>query len=121
VDDYTVVERFIRTMKTECTRKILFPYRLDGIREELAYYAAWFNEYRPHSYLCGMTPMEVYETLVPANVKPRYEPRSLWPPESRCASPQAAVLGKLGAKFMLVVGFFAKRQHLPVVDLKRVA
>ena len=116
-----VVERFIRTMKNECTRKILVPYRLDGIREELSYYVAWYNEYRPHTYLRGMTPKEVYETLVPANVKPRYEPRFRWPPEIRCSSPQAVVLGKPGAKFVLTVGFLENRPHLPVIELKRVA
>ena len=116
-----VVERFIRTMKTECTRKILVPYRLDGIREELAYYVAWYNEYRPHTYLLGRTPDEVAGNLSPSNSKPRLEPRSRWPRGSPCSSPQASVLGQPGAKFVLIVGFFENRTHLPVVELKRVA
>jgi transposase InsO family protein len=35
-----VVERFIRTMKNECTRHILVPLQLEGMRRELAYYVA---------------------------------------------------------------------------------
>ena len=35
-----------------------------------------------------------------------------------CSSPQAAVLGKPGVKFVLTVGLFENRQHLPVVDMK---
>jgi transposase InsO family protein len=51
-----LVERFIRSMKSECTRRIMVPMRLDSMRQELAFYASWFNEHRPHAGLDGRTP-----------------------------------------------------------------
>ena len=54
-----VIERFIRSMKAECTRCILVPFRLDAMREELALYVTWYDENRPHQALDGMTPNEV--------------------------------------------------------------
>lgn len=58
-----VIERFFRTMKQECFRKIRVPFRLDAMRNESAYYFSWYNEYRPHTFLDGRTPHEVYEGL----------------------------------------------------------
>jgi hypothetical protein len=116
-----LIERFIRSMKKECTRKILVPLNLDAMRRELCYYVVWYNEFRPHSGQKGKTPQEVYESLVPANAKPRFEPRSRWPRGSPCASPQRKVLGRKGAKLVLVIGLFEGRRHLPVIELKRVA
>ena len=46
-----VIERFMRSMKTECTRQILVPFGLDAMREELACYVTWYNEHRPHQSL----------------------------------------------------------------------
>jgi transposase InsO family protein len=42
-----VVERFMRSMKNECTRRILVPLGLDAMRRELAFYVHWYNEHRP--------------------------------------------------------------------------
>ena len=55
----TIVERFIRSMKTECTRQIVVPFRLDRMRKELVRYAIWYDEHRPHMALGGRTPIEV--------------------------------------------------------------
>jgi len=60
----TVVERFIRSMKTECTRRILVPYRVEEMRRELPDYECWYNDYRPHTGLGGRTPAEVYHVRV---------------------------------------------------------
>jgi transposase InsO family protein len=117
----SVIERFIKSMKNEGTRKILVPLRFDAMRLELSYYVNWFNEFRPHSYLEGKTPKEVYEELAPANSKPRYEPRLRWPHGSPCASPQAKIKGNPGTEFVLVIGFLEGRRHLPIIELKRVA
>jgi transposase InsO family protein len=116
-----VIERFIRSMKNECTQKIRVPFRLDAMRRELTFYVAWYNEYRPHTYLDGRTPREVYKGIVSANTKPRIEPRSRWPRGSPCAAPQAKVKGRPGAKFVLTVAFMENRKHLPVVELQKVA
>jgi transposase InsO family protein len=117
----SVIERFIKSMKNECTRKILIPLRLDAMRQEISYYINWYNQFRPHSFLEGRSPDEVYGDLVPANSKPRFEPRSRWPRGSPCAAPLTKIKGKRGSKLVLVIGFFEGRKHLPVIELKRVA
>ena len=117
----SVIERFIRSMKSEGTRKIIVPLRLDAMRLELSCYISWYNQFRPHSFLEGKTPQEVYEDLAPANSKARYEPRSRWPRGSPCAAPQTMIKGRRGSKLVLVIGYFEGRKHLPVIELKRVA
>ncbi len=63
-----VIERFIRSMKAECARRILVPLRLDRMREELACYIIWYNEHRPHQALNGLTPLTLGEGLVGPDV-----------------------------------------------------
>ena len=55
-----VVERAIRTIKDEATRRILVPLRRDTFSNEMLSYADWHNEHRPHTTLEGRTPNEVY-------------------------------------------------------------
>jgi len=110
-----VVERFIRSMKTECTRRILLPLRLNRVRRELAFYATWYNEHRPHAWLRGRTPADVYHGVPPANEAPRFEPRARWP---RLAPKRK---GKPGARLELVLRHVEGRRHLPVVEVKRAA
>jgi hypothetical protein len=74
-----VTERFIRSLKSECTRRTLVPFRLTEMRRELALYCAWYNEHRPHMWLGGRTPEEVYRCVPPAADSPRFEPRPRWP------------------------------------------
>jgi len=114
-----IVERFIRSMKTECTRRLaIVPVRLASMVAELERYLAWFNESRPHEALGGRTPNEIYFRRVPKNTRPRLEPRPDWPRRSPCAAPQARIRGPCGAKLSLVLQFQANRKHLPVVRLK---
>ncbi len=116
-----LVERFIRSMKSEGTRCLLVPFTLEAMRRERTFFCAWYNEHRPNQALDGQTPHEVYEGRRPANVMPRFEPRSRWPERSRCASPPARIRGSCGARFSLVVGYLEGRKHLPIVELRRVA
>ena len=44
---------------SDCARRILVPFRLAAMRDELGCYATWFNEHRPHEALRGRTPLEV--------------------------------------------------------------
>jgi hypothetical protein len=81
----------------------------------------WYNESRPHTWLGGKTPNEVYHGTFPANRRPRFEPRSRWPRGSPCAKPWALVRGSPGAKLTLDVTFHAGRKYLPIVTLKRAA
>jgi transposase InsO family protein len=117
-----VVERFIRTLKESCTRRLLLtPLSQRKLREELALFCRWYNEYRPHETLNGATPNERYYKRFSAHRMPRYEPRSRWPRGSPCAAPWALVRGKPGAKLRLDVTFLEGRRHLPIVTLSRVA
>jgi putative transposase len=116
-----IVERFIRSMKAECARRVLVPFGLAAMRTEVACYIAWYNEHRPHSSLGGRTPMEVYRSLPPANEAVRFEPRRHWPRKSRCASPVAPIRGRRDSRLVLVVDHVDGRAHLPVVQLKRAA
>jgi putative transposase len=117
-----VVERFIRSFKVECVRRLpLVPMGFDEIRAEMDWYARWFDGHRPHEALEGRTPDEVYHRRAPAHARPRSEPRARWPRGSPCAAPQARVRGPSGARIRLDLGFVANRPHLPIVRLSRTA
>jgi transposase InsO family protein len=116
-----VIERFMRSLKSECTRRMLVPLRLDAMRLEIALYVVWYNEQRPSQTLRGRTPREVYEAVLPANEEPRFEPRVEWPRWSRCASPQAGIKGEPGARLTLMVGFLEGRRYLPIIELPKAA
>lgn len=113
-----VVERLIGSLKSECMDLILVPYQEGEFRRELAMYADWYNEHRPHTALSGRTPAEVYGGKEPASPCPRIEPRAKWPADSPCASPQVPVAGKPGTVVRLRVSYHAARKHLPIVTLK---
>jgi hypothetical protein len=116
-----VVERFILTMKTNCTRRLVVPTRRAVIRRDLHYFCDWYNVCRPHTTLEGKTPHEVYFGQRPACRRPRIEPRPGWPRGSPCARPQALVAGQPGDRFSLEIEHYARRPHLPVVTLRRAA
>ena len=116
-----VIERFIRSMKAECTKRIMIPFGLGAIRDELGCYATWYNEHRPHAWLDGRTPLEVSRGLPPANTKARFETRARWPKTARCAAPVALVKGRAGVKIRMVFGRLGGRAHLPVIEIRRAA
>ncbi len=116
-----VVERFILSLKTELTGRILVPLRRDKFQRELVCYQEWFNDERPHMTLGGRTPNEVHYQRRPAHRRPRIEPRQKWPRGSPCAKPQTLVAGKPGATFTMRVDFQNGRRHLPIVALQRAA
>ena len=105
-----IVERFIRSLKQECTRRMpIVPFTLGTLRRELGAYATWYNTSRPHTHLYGRTPQEVFEGRL--NRRRRFETRPRMPVRDaiRCE-----MLG-------LVVGELAGRTHLPVIELRRAA
>jgi transposase InsO family protein len=115
-----VVEHFILTMKCLLASLPLVPYRPESFQHELGAIAQWYNHHRPHTWLRGRAPEEVYCDRYPANRKPRLEPRERWPRGSPCAGPWALVRGKPGAKVALEVRFHHGRKHLPIGTLLRV-
>ena len=116
-----MVERFIRTLKTECTRRLLVPYRRDDFRRELTLYTGWYNEHRPHDLHGPVTLNEIFYGRKPASCRPRFEPRRHWPRGSPCAGTQAPIRGRRGQRLELSVRFLSGRRHLPVFELKRAA
>jgi transposase InsO family protein len=116
-----LVERFIRTMKDEGTRRTLIPQRRSTFHEVIDHFFGWYNEWRPHAALDGRTPNEVYLRLRPANRRPRTEPRKRWPHSSPCAGPQMLIAGQPGNRFTFQVEFLRGQRQLPIVTLKRAA
>ncbi len=117
-----IIERFFRTLKNDCTRRILVSFRRVEVRRELGYFMRWYNGHRPHGSLDVRTPDEVYVNRVPACERARLELRPRWPHRSKCASPQAPVdaAGSRAGPVQIEVKFVGGR-HLPVVSLRRVA
>jgi transposase InsO family protein len=117
-----VIERSIRTLKNECTRRLtLVPFRLASFRNELAIYCSWHNRSHPHAWFRGATPDEIYYRRRGASRLPRFEPRPKWPRRSPCASPQVLVRGQPGVRLDLEVSRHHGRRHLPVITLRRAA
>ncbi len=98
----------------------------DGLelRNAIARYLDWYNEYRPHRSLGGATPLEVYRGAQPANERRRIEPRSRYPAEGVCAKPQSASrAGKRPRKLELAVSGLhgAPASLLPILTLRDAA
>ena len=58
-----IIERLIRSLKSECTRRIIVPLRQSDLRFELGLYFTWHNEFRPHQGIGGKTPAELYSGI----------------------------------------------------------
>lgn len=95
-----IVERFILSLKEECTRQIIVPLNLNDIRQELALYVVWYNEFRPHLALRARTPQEVYANS-PPTPKLSVKPNSKLP------------------EMTLKVSYLEGRKHLPVIISRR--
>ena len=96
-----IVERMIRSLKSECTRRILIPLRQANLRFELGLYFSWYNEIRPHQGLSGRTPAELYSGTSHA------------PPKLNIRDPNL--------RLILDVACLRERPHLPIVSLERAA
>jgi transposase InsO family protein len=103
-----IVERFIRSLKQECTRRLLVPLSLGAMRREIDLYANWYSGHRPHMVLGGRVPREVYESR--PKKRRRLEPRLKWPHGPRRRD-----------RFQLAVSYVGKRKHLPIIELRRAA
>ncbi|MCF6177199.1 MAG: integrase core domain-containing protein [Victivallaceae bacterium] len=95
-----ITERFIKSLKYECTNLISVPLTLDDMRHEVALYFIWYNQYRPHEYLDARTPEEVYNHSPPIEKK----------------------IFKRGSdipKLELQLSFLDGRKHLPIIEFKK--
>jgi len=116
-----IIERFIRSMKYEYLRHILVPMHVVRMRQETACYIGWYNQHRPHQSLDGATPLEIYESAMPANRRPRYEPRKHWPAVSGCSAPYAEPRPEQGKCLRMALTFADKYKQLPIIQLREVA
>ena len=115
-----VLERFMRTLKSEALRKIIVPLRLDSMCSAVGLAVSWYNEHRPHEALGGGTPAEVYDGLLPANQQARLEPRARYPASGPCAGVQAPIRGYVESLELRVDGYHGE-SHLPVVSFRDAA
>ena len=115
-----VLERFNRTLKDELIRRILVPLRLSDFNEELIRYVIWYNGHRPHQYLRGRTPNEVYDSRFAVCDGPRLEPRPNYPLNASNGKP-ASTLVKRATDLQVVVTHLDERRHLPIVSIKQAA
>ena len=116
-----VIERFMLTLKSECTRQLPVPLGWRAMREELALFVQWYNRLRPSQALGGRTPVEVHEGSVPANATPRFEPRARSPDTPKPPGSTRCPGGHAEAPLKLVVSYLEGRQHLPIVELRKAA
>jgi len=116
-----LVERFIRTLKTEAFGRDGVPLGVDAMHAALDRFVEWYCRVRPHQGLGGRTPLEVFEGRPPAHPAPRFEPRPRYPARAPCAAPQVPLRGKRGVKLELVVSHPDGAPHLPSLALRRVA
>jgi len=117
-----VIERCIRTLKTECTRQLIaVPYRPAVFDQDHGFYFSWYNSHRPHTQFGAATPDEVYYHRRPAVRAPRFEPRPRWPRRSPCALPRTLIRGQPGVQLDLDIRYHGGRRHLPIITLKRAA
>jgi hypothetical protein len=118
-----LIERCIRSLKEECLRRTLVPFRLEPLVAELELYVTWFNEHRPHQGLGGKTPNEVFAASAAARDGPRWEPRKRYPLRAVRGrrSSRVKLRAHRGVELELVVCSVEGRAHLPLVDLRRAA
>jgi transposase InsO family protein len=115
-----VTERVIKSLKYEYLNRIVIPLAQNEMENEVRSYAAWYNEYRPHSRHFGRTPNEVYCKRRAANTLPRIEPRKYAKHSMPCASPRTCIRGKAGSNIKLVLDFVDGKRSLPIVRIEKV-
>lgn len=106
-----VVERFIRTLKREHLRRIFIPPTRMGITRAVATFQRYYNEHRPHSALCGLTPHQKANNAAHPMTRRRYELRPLWP----IADADADVVLRVDNLDIDVTAFEGHR-HLPILN-----
>jgi transposase InsO family protein len=70
-----VIQRFIRTSKDDCTRRLVVLFRSVALERELSLFVVWYNADRPHETLHAQTPDEAHFGRSPACLAPRVETR----------------------------------------------
>ena len=111
-----LVERFWRSMKSEFTRRFMLPFGIDRMNVCLACYARWYDTWRPHQGIAGLTRNELYFGTPPACDGERLEIRKRYPLRDARAppgSPDAVRAQLLGLRVTPLDG----HRELPIVEL----
>jgi len=114
-----VTERLNKSLKDECTSRILVSTNQAEFEEEINAWREWYNGFRSHMTLKGRTPQEAYFNMRSGNSKPRIEPRPGVSHRTPCASPRMMIAGKPGAKVRVKLSFYEGRSHLPIIEVVR--
>ncbi|MCC7380268.1 MAG: transposase [Deltaproteobacteria bacterium] len=112
-----VIERFILTLKTEWTRRVLLPLWQRPFEAALLAYVRWYNTARPHQTLGGKTPEEMMTGKRTA--EPRIEVRPKYPISRR--GPKAVRKTRVKGPIELVVSHPEGAPGLPMIKLRRAA
>ena len=114
-----IMERFMKTLKNGCTRRISIPMNLHQMQHELVLFIIWYNIHRPHSAFMRQqnkcepmgprTPQEVYAGILTSN-------RQNAPPKQK-ETIHNCDLPPIGIN----VSYFAGRKHLPIIEIKQLS
>ena len=111
-----LVERFIRSLKDECLRRIPVSLESAALRREIDAYVGWYNAFRPHSSLGGAAPADRLARRrgfgIAIETRPRYPLRRRGKRRRR---------RRLRGTLRLVIEHHRGRPHLPVVTLREAA
>ena len=116
-----LIERFMRTLKSEGLRRILAPLQVGAMNRELALFCRWYNVHRPHRALRGASPAEIRDERMPAHRVLGYETRPRHPLRGKLAQRRRIQKVESVGKLELVVSHLEGRKHLPVLELRRAA
>ena len=75
-----------------------------------------YSQSHSHASITSLLP--ICQSLAYNVPDTRFEPRTRWPPGSRCAGTQAALREQAAVRFTLVVTDHARQPHLPKVELR---
>lgn len=118
-----ITERFIRSMKDECLRRILVPYDRCELCAELTRYFNWYNTFRPHQGLDGATPVERWNSAKPAVAQAPFETRQRYRVKGARTNKAARCRGQPGVRLEMKVSDLADSPllQLPVIELRQAA
>jgi len=116
-----IIERFMRTLKSEGLRRILVPLTARTMHRELSLLCRWYNAHRPHRAHGGATPAEMRDGRLPAQHVLGVETRPGHPLRGKLTERRGIQKVERAERLELVVGHLEGRAHLPIVEIRKAA
>jgi len=118
-----IIERFFRSLKDECFRRVVVPLSLAGIEAELDAYVRWYMTERPHQGIGGWTPEERLCARNKLKNRPAWETRLRlpWAGVRARGDPTLRKLRRPVRGLELSIAQLEGRKHLPIIELRRAA